>query len=61
MSDALAEKLLQRYLDKISENAHICSLIDLFSKSESKLALKAAKAENIHTNYVRISRIGGKG
>lgn len=45
MSDALAEKLLHRYLDKISENAHICSLIDLFSKSESKLALKSAKAE----------------
>lgn len=52
MSDALAKKLMDRYLTKIKSSCDTYSLMDLLTKAEARKALNQAKPDQIFTNFV---------
>jgi hypothetical protein len=51
---------MERYLKKVTETSHICTLLDLFSNAESKAVLLRAPMEEIYLNYMPLGTIGAK-
>lgn len=60
MSQQLADDLMQKYLKKVTETSHICTLLDLFSDAESKGVLLRAPMEEIYFNYMPLGSVGAK-
>jgi hypothetical protein len=51
---------MERYLKKVTETSHICSLLDLFTNAESKAVLLRAPMEEIYLNYMPLGGIGAR-